>query len=547
VSNQLTAKHNLKAEITSTASESPKLAPDAKSPTYDQHVLNTAKGGGIITIGRLYAYANRFVITLLLARLLGAEQYGVYSLALSVAAITSTISMLGLDDAVMRYVAIYSSRRDESGLWGALQVSLGTSLLLGVMLGAALFLLADIISVNLFHEPKLTPLIRLISIVIPFLTLSEMLMFATRGFKKMEYSVIAENFVQLTLRLVLIVALGMIGLNAYLAVIVFGISDVAASIVLVFFLNKEFTLRRPLNTARRDTREIYNFALPFWLSDLISTFRGHFQTILLGSLTSVMSAGIFAVVNKVNLLGHMSYRSITTSSRPIIAELQSNGEWEQVGRLYKTISRWALTLNVPLILIMMLFPKQLLGMFGSSFTVGSSALIILALAELVIVITGMSGPIIDMTGHNKLKMVNSVTQVIISLGMNILLIPRWGLLGAALAALISITYINFLRMIEVYFLYRMLPYNQSLLKPLTAGLVTLVVTLVITRWFPDEAGFLYLAMGVVLILVIDVVMLQLLGFPPEERMVLGRARQRASTVLSQGQEFLKRQLNSWKN
>ena len=72
--------------------------------------------------------------------------------------------MLGLDDAVMRYVAIYSSRRDESGLWGALQVSLGTSLLLGVMLGAALFLLADIISVNLFHEPQLTPLIRLISI-----------------------------------------------------------------------------------------------------------------------------------------------------------------------------------------------------------------------------------------------------------------------------------------------------------------------------------------------------------------------------------------------
>lgn len=547
MSNQLTAKHNLKAEITSTASESPKLAPDAKSPTFDQHVLTAAKGGGIITIGRLYAYANRFVITLLLARLLGAEQYGVYSLALSVAAITSTVSMLGLDDAVMRYVAIYSSRRDESGLWGALQVSLGTSLLLGVMLGAALFLLADIISVNLFHEPQLTPLIRLISIVIPFLTLSEMLMFATRGFKKMEYSVIAENFVQLTLRLVLIVVLGMIGLNAYLAVIVFGISDIAASIVLVFFLNKEFTLRRPLNTARRDTREIYNFALPFWVSDLINTFRGHFQTILLGSLTTVTSAGIFAVVNKVNLLGHMSYRSIQTSSQPIIAELQSNGEWEQVGRLYKTISRWALTLNIPLILIMMLFPKQLLGMFGSSFTEGSSALMILALAELAIVITGMSGPIIDMTGHNKLKMVNSVTQVIISLGMNILLIPRWGLLGAALAALISIAFINFLRMIEVYFLYRMLPYNLSLLKPLTAGLVTLVVTLVLTRWYPDEAGFLYLAMGVLLVLVIDVVMLQLLGFPPEERMVLGRARQRASTVLSQSQEFLKRQLNSWKN
>lgn len=547
MSNQLTAKHNLKAEITSTASESPKLAPDAKSPTFDQHVLTAAKGGGIITIGRLYAYANRFVITLLLARLLGAEQYGVYSLALSVAAITSTVSMLGLDDAVMRYVAIYSSRRDESGLWGALQVSLGTSLLLGVMLGAALFLLADIISVNLFHEPQLTPLIRLISIVIPFLTLSEMLMFATRGFKKMEYSVIAENFVQLTLRLVLIVVLGMIGLNAYLAVIVFGISDIAASIVLVFFLNKEFPLRRPLNTARRDTREIYNFALPFWVSDLINTFRGHFQTILLGSLTTVTSAGIFAVVNKVNLLGHMSYRSIQTSSQPIIAELQSNGEWEQVGRLYKTISRWALTLNIPLILIMMLFPKQLLGMFGSSFTEGSSALMILALAELAIVITGMSGPIIDMTGHNKLKMVNSVTQVIISLGMNILLIPRWGLLGAALAALISIAFINFLRMIEVYFLYRMLPYNLSLLKPLTAGLVTLVVTLVLTRWYPDEAGFLYLAMGVLLILVIDVVMLQLLGFPPEERMVLGRARQRASTVLSQSQEFLKRQLNSWKN
>ncbi len=144
-------------------------------------------------------------------------------------------------------------------------------------------------------------------------------------------------------------------------------------------------------------------------------------------------------------------------------------------------------------------------------------------------------------------MVNSITQVVTAVGLNILLIPRWGILGAAVAALISIALINFLRMIEVYFLYQMLPYSRSFIKPLIAGLVTLVVALVLTRLFPDATGILYLAIGVFLVLLIDGVMLHLLGFPPAERLVLERVKQRTSKVLSRSQGMLKRQLNSWKH
>ncbi len=500
--------------------------------TFERNILVVAKGGGITYAGKLILAGSRFVTAVLLARLLGAEQYGLYILALSVGTLAAGLAILGLDDAVIRFVAIAAGRRDEGRVWGALQVCVGISLFLSVLVSTGLFALAYPIAEQVFHEPRLAPLLQFTSLIVPFLTLSDVLAGANRGFKKMEYPVIAQNIAQPMIRLILIGALAIIGLSAVQAVITYGLADFSASIIMLYFLNKQFALRRPLRTARRETRTILSFAVPYWLSGLLATFRGSIQALLLGTLSTVKGVGIFSIVDQLNAFGGQFASSITISVKPIVAELHDHGDRAQLGRIYQTTTRWSLAVQIPIFLALVLLPTAILSIFGKSFTDGAAALAVLALADLINVGTGMCGTLIDMTGHTKLKLANSIIRLVLYLGLGILLVPRWGVLGSAVAALVGEGTINVLRLIEVYILFRLWPYNRSILKPIAAGVLALISVLIIGMWLAAGASLLYTVIQVAVIFGVYLGANLLLGLSPEDREMLARVYRRARVMIA---------------
>jgi O-antigen/teichoic acid export membrane protein len=512
----------------SVANEAPAQSPARK---HKKNIDLAAKGSSIIVSGRLFAYGARFVIAYLLARSLGAESFGLYKLAISAAAIVAGLAALGLDSALVRYVAILRRKGDDEGLWGALQLGVGVSALLSVLLAVALFALAYQVADIAFGEPDLAPLLQFLAIFVPFMTLSSVLSGATRGFKKMEYSVFSTNVALLLIRLILIGVLFFSGLDALQAVIIFGLGNLAITFLLLFFVNKEFSLKRPLRSARHDKREILSFSIPLWISGLLKTFRSNIQILLLGSLATVSSVGIFAIVSQLNMLGRMSLNSMTISSKPIIAELHSRGEYDQIGVLYRTTSRWALTLNLPVLIVMVVFSKEILGIFGQEYIGGATALIILAFAELVNVSTGICGSIIDMTGHTRFKLFNSIAQVTVVIGLNLLLIPRYDLLGVAIATMLGIATANLLRFGEVYYLFRLHPYDRTFLKPIMAAIFAFGVALILRQATAGRSNILILAIMALIIAGVYGAILLLLRLPDEEREILGRWLGRARKKL----------------
>jgi O-antigen/teichoic acid export membrane protein len=420
-----------------------------------------------------------------------------------------------------------------AGLWGTLQIGLGITGALSAFTGISLYLLADPIAIQLFHEAALAPLLRVMSLVVPLLALSDIVVTATHGFKRMEYFVIGQKVSQPATRLILTVALVIIvGLDARKALIAYGLSIIVAFVVLLYFLNRLFPLKRPLRTARRDTGTLLRFALPVYLSDLIQTFGGNIQTIVLGMLNTAANVGIFGVASQINLVGQLFHGSVVAATAPIVSELHDQREWERMGRFYQTVTKWTFTLNLPLFLVVVLFPRPILSIFGQSFVGGATALTILAWANLVNAGTGICEVVVHMTGNTTLKLANSLITFVIALGLNILLIPVWGLIGAAVAALSAASILNLLRLVEVYFLFRLLPYNLSFAKPIAAGLTALSVAESAHLLFLPDTNLLYTAMNATILLVVYAGVLILLGFSQEDRMVLARARRRLSVALS---------------
>jgi O-antigen/teichoic acid export membrane protein len=509
-----------------------KASTTSPSARPDRSVLVAAKGSGIVFTGSLLQYAVRFVSGIVLARFLGAEQYGLYNLSLTVITVVSGLTLLGLTLALVRYVSLLASRQDTAGLWGALQIGIGLPIILSLLVGVGLYFLADPVAERLFHEPRLAPLLRLGSLIIPFLALSNLTAAATQGFKEMQYTVIAQYISQPVVKLVMLAVLAITGLNAAKALTAFTAAVVVASVMLLYFLNKLFPLKRPLLEARRDARGMLRFAVPIYLSNLIGTFGGNVKTVLLGALNNVTNVGVFAVANQINAIGQMFHACIVTASAPVVSELYDRGEWRQMGHFYKTMTKWTFTLNLPLFLIVLLFPVPILSIFGQSFEGGATALTILAWGNLVNAGTGICGVLLDMTGNASLKLVNSLVVFALALGLNILLIPSWGLIGVAVASLGTVAIVNLLRLLQVFFLFRLLPYSLGFLKPVMAGLVTLAIVWGVRQLSPAEMTLVYIAIDVSIFLAIYVGMILLLGLSQEDRAVLSLVGRRISVMLS---------------
>lgn len=512
--------------------------------SFEKNVLHTAKGGGFLAAGSLFEFGSRFVIALFLARLLGAEQYGVYNLAISAATIVASISTFGLDSTMVRYVAMQRGKRDNAGLWGTLQIGVGFSFTVSVLLSAGLYLFADILSTQLFHEPGLAAYLRLFCLFIPFYTLSSVLVDVARGFKRMDYSALAENVVLFVARLLLVGGLALTGLDAYKAIIAFGLSDLVVVLALFYLLNSEFSFRRPLRQARRDYREVLTFALPFWLSGILTKFRKNLQTLLLGSLNTVISVGIFSIAAKISLVGHVAYTAIITSVKPFLAELYDQDNMDQVGRLYKTTTRWAITANLPIFLVMVLYSEELLAIFGESYTGGALALAVLAVGELVNAGTGICGSIIDMTGYTRLKLMNSVIWVTLLSATNVLLIPQWGVLGAAIASSFSIAFVNLLRVAEVWAIFRKHPYDRTFSKPLLAAVLATLAAFLSNSLLPANANLLHTIINASILCMVYATSLLVLRLPAEEHLVLARTYKRSNSLRLQLQSTVQTYLLS---
>lgn len=495
-------------------------------PAVGDNIAFVVKGGGITFAGKMFLSVVRVVTAIALARLLQADQLGMYSLALSAANIAVAVAIMGLDAALVRYVAVLVTRRDDEGLWGALQIGIGGAVLASVLTGTLLYALAYPAATTLFHEPALAPMLQLVSVIVPMLTLSEVLAGAIRGFKRMDQATVAQFVAQPLIRLMLVVALAAGGFSAAEAIITFGLADLAASLILIYYLNRRFPLRRSWRAARRDIREIMTFSVPVWLSDMMVKFHGNFQTLILGSLNTFTGVGIFTVASQVTMISSQFSSSLNVSAKPVIAELHERRNLDEMGHIYSSANKWGMTVQLPAFLLMVLFPVQILSVFGHSYTDGATALAIMALSTLILVGTGMGGIIIDMTGYTRLKLFNSIVRLLVFIVLDLLLIPRWGVVGAATAALAGETTVNLLRIGQVYYLFGLVPYNREFIKPLAAAGIALVLTLVVGQRFPPDESWLFTGLGIATLSITYAALLLLFGLTPEERAMLAAARRR---------------------
>jgi O-antigen/teichoic acid export membrane protein len=280
--------------------------------------------------------------------------------------------------------------------------------------------------------------------------------------------------VHLPLLLALAGSYGLLGASMSFAI------SAAVVLGLAFFL-----VRRALptsSTGRFDTKTIAQTSVPLFWMDVTSVAIGLTDTLLLGLWRDAAEVGVYNVARRVAVLTSAMLTAVNVVVAPRFAGLYQRGQLDEISKLARDSAKLVTVFALPYLLAVLLVPHWILGVFGPEFVAGSAALALLALGQFVAAATGSVGFLLIMTGHERTMRNNTVAAAVVNVLLQLMLIPRFGLVGAAAASAVSSVLSNLVAMMLVW-------HHLSIFTmPLPDGVVSWLTRRVPTRSESTDSG-----------------------------------------------------------
>jgi len=479
-----------------------------------------AKGAGIAFSGTFIATALGYLSRLIIARFLGPGDYGLVSLGYGLMDITATISLLGFSAGMQRYISFYKGKGDEGRIKGTIIGALKISFSLSLALTFLLLFYADWISIHVFHDAELTPVLRIFLIAAPFWVLATILTSGTIGFQEIKYRVYTMLFKD-TFKLIAIVILLVLGYGVIGASIGWVLAIVGTSFLAFYYLEKVFPILHSKVKAVSVDKELLFFSFPLIFAGLAGLITGWTDTLMLGYFCTSSEVGIYNVAAPTAKLLQIVPGAFALIFMPVVTELYARNMGRELRSTYSSVTKWIFSLTLPAFLLMSLFSTRVIEMmFGSEYIVGATALSILSFVYFIYALAGLAGSLLITYGKTRTVMGCSFVGAGANFIFNLLLIPVYGVNGAAVATGFSVVLMSVLHLFFVYSITKTLPFKKSYLKPFFASVIAVSAVYVITRYLIGVSFFSMVGALFVFLILYFLLLLIFKSFEAEDLMIM---------------------------
>ncbi len=436
-----------------------------------------AKGGFINFIGLFFSIAANFSYQFILVRTLSTADVGLFNLSFTLTGLIGLVVLFGLDRTVVRYVVYYMGKNDRARELGTIISSTKVLLALALFVTPLFFLGAESIAQFVFKKPDLAPILRLFILGVPFVTLTRLYMGVLQGYKLMRPMVLIEQIAVPALRLVgVAIVILTLAPTSILITSSFFIGSIIGGALSIIAVTRYYTTRKKKVKPIPVYSDLLKFSWPFFGASLLNRTNTYTETLILGGLSSSEQVGLFTVSFKIAITITVIFQAINTILAPFITEVFAQGDINKLAYQLKVVTRWIFTLTLPVALVIFLEATDIMVILKPEYASSASILQILTLSQLVYAVAGPIALVLTMTRYAKLNLVDLILTLILSFILDFVFIPRFGAYGAAIAGGISIVFINILRLLQVYFIFRIHPYSWSTAKPVIAGGVASILT-----------------------------------------------------------------------
>jgi O-antigen/teichoic acid export membrane protein len=498
-------------------------------PTGRQDVAHAARSGAIQLL-TIAAQALLTVTHVLFARLFGRAVFGSYQASLAILEMLTRAGTVGADKGMLRYVAGYRARGEQDLVRSALGTGLRLCLMAAGTLAALLTVFAGPLA-RVAHEPAMTMALRVMAPAAIFTGCLWVLVQASLAAKRTRPNFIVRGMGEPLLLLttgLLAAAVGRSLVHLAVAHVVAAAATLLLAVIVVGGVFGAGELRRALGAPWLPG--FARFSVPLGVAELMNAILQRADIVLLTMIVGAGPAAVYAASEFVTRVIANARYVFDSVAAPVFSEALHLGQRDRLRQNLVLMTRWVATASLPIATTVVVLRRDLLALYGPGFQEGATTLSVLALVHLLNASFGLLGWILVVGGRSRVVLMNNVLVAVVNVALGLTLIPRLGLLGAALAALGSVALLQALVLTEVRLFHAVHPFDRRVLKPFFAASVALGVELALGGHLgrPGVRIPLVILAG----LVSYAGTLAALGLAPEERRLVRGLRDRVRVRLA---------------
>lgn len=473
------------------------MSKTAESEQKQQHLTILLKGGVFALFGSVVSKFASYLSRLIVARI-GPEYYGLLALALAIFSFASFLALFGFSDCILRHVSYFYKKKYFRKLKGAILFPLKFTFILSLLVGFCLFILSDWISLTFFHDIRLSILLKIFAFAIPFDVLRLNFMNIMAAFKKAKLVIFSKNLAESIPKLIMLAIFIWLGYGLFGATLAYTFAIFISFVVSFLYFKRLESYKLIISKIKPIylKKDMLAYAIPLLFTSTIFFLISWTDTFMLGYFKSAYAVGIYNAAYPTAQLLWVIPSALLLLALPIFAEsYASENRWSLLKYLMKKITKWVFILNIMFLLIFSFFSNNVLSiLFGTQYTEGKYVLIILSIAFFIWSLFEAFDKLLLTLKKNNIILLNALVVASLNILLNYLLIPKWGIFGAAIATGSSLILLSFLRILEVYIFTKMFPFDTSLWKVVCSGFLALIFVKFITRYFLEPSNIVILVL-----------------------------------------------------
>ena len=333
---------------------------------------------------------------------------------------------------------------------------------LGILSAILLFFLSDIISIKFFHNSDLIIFLKIFSFLVPIYIFTNIFLYILHAFEKIGWNSFILNILQNVVKLITLVLFLYLGLktNAIIFSFFLGIfSMFLISFIIYKKLLLKLKIKKPLTIKDKKQihKEFFPYSWPLLFSGILSYLLMWVDSFTLGYFKDASIVGLYNVAIPLVILLRFVPELFLKLFFPLVTKGFSKNNLLYVKELSKQVGKWIFIFNLPLLIIILLFPTEIITLlFGKEYIAVAIPLQILSIGYFIITSVFISQNLLTIAGKTKLILLNTIFSLVLNLILNILFIPKpfilnmdnsQGMIGAALAT----TIVNILSSVIILF------------------------------------------------------------------------------------------------
>jgi len=445
-----------------------------------RRLAGTARGGLVNLAGAAVAGLAGFVVTWLVARALGPVRAGGFFAGTAAFVMAGTAAKLGTPTGLVYFLArLRAGGAGPAALRACLRTGLVPVAVAAVVAGAALWRYAPgLARLTARGTPGAgyAPALRVLAVLLPAAVLSDTLLAATRGFRAMLPGVLVDRLARPVAQVAALGALYLAGVRAapgyalgwaapYLA------SAVLAGAALARLVRAAGTATGTVDgtgapaarTWQPPPTGFWRFTAPRALASSAQLALNRFDVLLLATMAGLRAAAVYAVAGRFLVLGQFANQAISQAVQPRLAERLAGGDTAGANELYQACTGWLVLAAWPLYLGVAGYTGTYLGLFGPGYRHATGPVLVLAAAAMVATGCGMVDMVLAMAGRTSWNLVNVLLALAVNIAVDVLAIPRWGVLGAALGLAAALVVNNVVPVVQVAAVLGLHPFGRGTL------------------------------------------------------------------------------------